>query len=227
MRFVIVFAMLGAYLLALAWSLEEAGWLLGWPAASFLLLAAAYAGLGPGLLGKRTDGRMAWWSLPLFWPYLLAAHAVWLLHRRFSREACCNEIVPGLWLGRRVFARELPAGVDLVVDLTAEFSEPRGVRSGRNYLCLPTLDGVTPPEGPFLAVVEKLAGWPGTAYVHCALGHSRSALVVAAVLLARGLAADAGQARALVRHARPGVDLTRPQRRMLDRLQASQAPVVP
>ena len=114
--------------------------------------------------------------------------------------------------------RELPPGVDLVVDLTAEFPEPRGVRTGRTYVSLPTLDATAPDESALRRVVEQVAAWPGTAYVHCAAGHGRSAMLVAAVLLARGAVKDVPAAVKLIRGKRPGVRVKGEQRRLLERL---------
>ncbi len=48
----------------------------------------------------------------------------------------------------------------------------------------------------------------GTVYVHCGLGYSRSAVVAAAVLLARGSAPDVDQACRMVEAARPNVIFT-------------------
>src|SRR5207253_2722028 len=96
--------------------------------------------------GKRRDGRLATRSVILLLPYLLPTWLAWHCFRLLSREACCNEVTPGLWLGRRAFDRELPPGIGLVIDLTAEFAAPRGVRSGREYHCVPTLDATAPDE---------------------------------------------------------------------------------
>jgi protein-tyrosine phosphatase len=161
---------------------------------------------------------MAWWAVLLLLPYLLLTWASWHMQRLLSREPCCNEVAPGLWIGRRVFAKELPSEVSLIVDLTVEFAEPRGVRAGRSYVCLPILDALVPAERPLRELVERIAAWPGTVYIHCALGHGRSALVAAAVLLKRQLAADAQRAEALIRQVRPTVRLTPSQRRLLERI---------
>src|SRR6516162_2513044 len=218
MKYAFVFALLGVYLIVLAIVLGGVGFLLLWPGISFLVLAAAYAGLGPGLYGKRPDGRMAWWAVLLLLPYLLLTWASWHIQRLLSREPCCNEVAPGLWIGRRVFAGELPGGVSLIVDLTVEFPEPRGVRADRSYICLPILDAFVPAERPLRELVERVAAWPGTVYIHCALGHGRSAMVAAAVILKRKLAADIQQAEALIRQARPTVRLKPSQRRLLERV---------
>jgi protein-tyrosine phosphatase len=222
-KYVLVFLLLGIYLTVLGAGLGGFGWLLLWPGGSYLVLAAAYAGLGPGVCGKRPDGRLAWWAVGLMLPYLLPNWLVWYVQRFLHRKHPCSEVAPGLWLGRRVYAMELPAGTSLVVDLTAEFPEPRGVVRGRTYVCVPTLDALAPPEDVLRDLVRQVAGWPGTAYVHCALGHSRSALVAAAALIARGLAADADHATAVLRQVRPSVRLTEPQWRLLKRMAPSLA----
>lgn len=213
------------FLALTGWIRGGAGWLLLWPSLSFLIVAAAYAGLGPRLLGKRPDGRMAWWAIFLLLPYLLLTWSVWYGFHRFSKEPCSNEVAPGVWIGRRVFAQQLPHGVSLIVDLTAEFPEPPLVRNGRPYLCLPILDGSMPAEKELFELVERIISCPSNVFIHCALGHNRSALVAAAVLLRRRLATDVRQALALVRQVRPTIRLRSEQRRWLERFSATQATV--
>jgi protein-tyrosine phosphatase len=215
MKYAFVFTLLGIELIAAGIFLGGAGRLLCWPGASFLLVAAAYAGLGPRVFGKRRDGRLAWWAVVLLLPYLGLAWLVWYVQRSLSREPCCSPAAPGLWFGRRPYGHELPPGVSLVVDLTAEFPEPRGVRTGRTYLCAPILDGAATDEQTFRELIDKINAWPGGVYVHCAMGHGRSAMVAAAVLLARGLATTAGEAERLLRRVRSGVRLNRAQRVLL------------
>src|SRR5262249_57050354 len=175
MKYAAVFAALACYLGVLAVALGGWAYLLSWPAGAFLLFAAAYAGAGPDLLGKRPDGRLAWWSLVLFGPVLALLWAVWHLQRLLSRQPACHEVAPGLWLGRRPFARELPAGVALVVDLTAEFPAARGLTIGREYVVLPTLDGAAPPEPGLTALVERVARSVRPVHIHCAMRHRPAA----------------------------------------------------
>lgn len=212
MTFALLFLSFAAVLLAEAALLG--GWytLLAWPGLSFLGVGRAYAGLGPRLLGKRADGSLAAWAVALLLPYFLLTWLLWHVQRRLSAPPPCQEVAPGLWLGRRLLPAEVPAGISLVVDLTAEFPEPGGVRRGRTYRCLPTLDGHVPSVAALAAVVEALAGWPGPAVVHCAAGHGRSAMVAACVLLRRGLASSPAQAEEILRGVRPNVELSRRQR---------------
>jgi protein-tyrosine phosphatase len=214
----ILFLLFAAYLAAVAYFLGGWGWLLAWPALSFAVVAAGYAGLGPRVFGKRDDGRLGVICCVVLLPYLALTWLAWHLRRLVSRQPCCHEVVPGLWLGRRPLVREIPAGVELLVDLTAEFWPARGVREGRTYVTLPTLDADSPDEARLRAFIERVATHPGPVYVHCALGHGRSALLVAAVLLKRGLATDEIEAVRILRSIRPGVRLTGRQRRLLRRL---------
>lgn len=194
------------------------GWIFLWPALSYLILAAAYAGFGPRVFGKQADGRLAWWGRILLGPHRWITWVIWLLIGLLGREPPAHEIAPGLWLGRRPYRRNLPADTSLVVDLTAEFPAARGVIPGRTYRCIPTLDMSIPALEDARELVRLVSQWQGTVYLHCAAGHGRSAMVAAAVLLERGLASDPLEAEELVRKIRPGIHLTRAQRRLLHRL---------
>jgi protein-tyrosine phosphatase len=201
------------------------GWwlLLLWPAVSYVLIGAAYAGLGPRVCGKRLDGGIAWWAVVVLLPYLATTWAGWHVMRRLTREACCHEVAPGVWVGRRPLPGDVPANASLIIDLTAEFPAARAVRDGRAYLCVPTLDQMAPEETALRAAVEKAARWEGPVYIYCALGHARSALTAGAVLIRRGLAADAEEAVARMRKSRPRIRLQKSQRRLLERLTAQLA----
>ena len=182
--------------------------LVAWLAYFVVLLASAYAARWPALLGKRADGGFAWWGWPVAGPLLL----LWHLLRLLSREPCCHEVAPGIWLGRRPLKHELPSRIDLVVDLVAEMPTAQGVAQGREYVSLPTLDAAAPP---LAGLLDKLATHPGPIYIHCAQGHGRSAMVAAALLVRRGLAATPGEAVKMLKQARPGVRLNRWQWRKL------------
>ena len=217
MLYALVFLLFAAYLAALAAFVGGVAWALLWPAASFAFFASAYALRRPRLLGKRPDGRLAWWAYLALGPVFAVLAVVWHLQRRLRRETASHEIVPGLWLGRRPLRGEIPPGVRLVVDLTAEFAVARGVIGQREYVCLPTLDGLAPSQAEVEAVLARIEAC-GVVYVHCAMGHGRSALVVAAVLLRRGVVGSVPEAERWIRAWRPGVRLKGIQRRLLARM---------
>jgi hypothetical protein len=220
----------GVSLLALGGALGgAAGWLGGpallvlWPAASVVIVGLGYVALGPGVFGKRRDGSLAPLPTALLLPYHVAA---WLRLRWAARggRRPFDEVAPGLFLGRRlVDAGELPAAVRLVVDLTAEFRATPGVRERCDYRALPTLDTSVPPYSDFAALVDEAAAHPGPIYVHCAAGYGRSAAVAAAILVARGLAADVESAERTLRAVRPNVRLHPGQRAHVARFATERA----
>ncbi|HEX8912124.1 MAG TPA: hypothetical protein VF796_07165 [Humisphaera sp.] len=183
-------------------------WAALWPATSFAIVAVAYAGAGPRLIGKRPDGRLAAWAVALHLPFLLLTVTVWhlVVVLRGTRDA--SLVADGLWVGRRPRARDLPAGVVVVADLTSEFAAARGIRGRYEYWSMPTLDGHVPPVDSLVAFARRLAAAPGPVYLHCAQGHGRAALVAACTLVARGAATDADAAIAMVRAVRPKIRLT-------------------
>ena len=217
MKYAILLTLLGLAQVALAHAAGPLSWLLGWSGLSWVLAGCAYGGLGTRVFGKRRDGKMAWISICLLLPYLAVTWLLWHAQRLMTREPAHNEIAPGLWLGRRCSNKELPPGIGLIVDLTAEFSEPRDLRAGRSYLCVPTLDASVPSVEAFQELIRAIAATREPVYVHCALGHGRSATVVVAALLARGNASSLEQAEQRVRLARPSTHINAVQRRLLQR----------
>jgi hypothetical protein len=156
MKYGILFLTLGGILGVEAVTLRGFYWILAWPGLSFALVGAAYLGLGPGVFGKQPDGTIAWYALAILLPYLLLAWLTWHIARLASREDCYNEVEPGLFIGRRPLADEVPKVVTLVVDLTSEFAEVRAVRAGRRYVAFPMLDtGVPSPFRPSISSWEK------------------------------------------------------------------------
>jgi protein-tyrosine phosphatase len=217
MKYALVLGGLGAGLIYVGKTWLPGGALLAWLGVSFLLVAAGYAGVGPRVFGKRRDGSIQPLYGLILLPYHLLTTGLWHLQRRLSKESAAHEIVPGLWLGRRPRLRELPAEITLLVDLTVEFPRVDAGGPGCEYLALPCLDATAPDWTPFREAVRRIASHAGTVYVHCALGHGRSATVVAAVLIARGLAANPVEAEARVRAMRAGIGLTAEQRALLQR----------
>jgi hypothetical protein len=211
----VILLVLGACLILLGAVLGGAGWLLVWTGGCFLALAAAYAGLGPGILGKQVNGSRAWWALVLWMPYFLLTWLAWHLERLWSGEEWWHEFAPGLWLGRRPWRNSLPPGINLIVDLRAEFAASRKAIAGRTYFCLPTLDTSVPNVDAFVELVRKVMAWNGAVYIYCASGHGRSATVAAAVLIGKGLAKDVHQAEEMLRQVRPGVRLKKVQRALV------------
>lgn len=206
--------------------------LLLWSALAFAAVGAAYLlpAVGPRVFGKRAgDGTLPPGRTLLLLPYLLATWGLWEARTRLQgRENPSDEVAPGLFLGRRPRnPSELPHGVALVADLTAEFAAPRSIaRGAARYRCLPILDADAPADpAAFRALVgevRRTLASGKTVYVHCALGRGRSALAAAAVVRSlrtgEGAPPTAADILTRVRSVRRGVRLSAEQMCLLERM---------
>ncbi len=195
----------------------ETGWLICWAGLGFVLVGLSYMRFGVGVFGKQPDGGRAWFNRIILFPYLILNVTMWhLRHRVLSKEDSCNEISPGIWLGRRPIDGEIPDGIITIVDLAAEFSATPQARK-LNYICLPALDGRAPDDARFFKLMSELSDSSEPLYIHCAAGHGRSAAVAVGVMLARGLAAGIDEAEEIVQKKRPKISIKKPQREQLER----------
>jgi hypothetical protein len=223
-RYAVIFILLGVGFVAAAIHLGGWGYLLLWPAVGSLLVGLGYAGVGPRVLGKRSDGTFAAWAWLVHWPYLLITLGVWYVLRWMLPENPGDEVAPGIWVGRRPLCHEIPPGCVCVVDLTAEFWTARGVCGGngktvnRKYLCRPVMDGHVADDRTFVRTVREVAAMDGELYVHCAQGHGRSAALAAGLMIARGLANDVDEAERRMIASRAKVRLKASQRELVRRV---------
>lgn len=134
MKYMFVFSTAAALLLFLASRIQGLGWLLLWPAVSFVVVALPYGCVGARAFGKQPDGRMRPWAVFTLPPYLMLTWGTWHLARWLSRERAFDEVVPGVLVGRRLLPGELPMGVFAVLDLASEFIEPEGIRRACRYV---------------------------------------------------------------------------------------------
>ena len=214
---VILFAVAGLFaaaaLLAGPWGL-----LLWWIAGTAILIGKAYLIPWPGVMGKRASGIVPMYRSAILLPHVL--FTIWMgwLKSRLSREPIWDEVAPGLYVGRRCPGDELPEGIEVVVDLTCERTEPRGLREAPTYYCLPTLDGTAPERRRYRALVKRLIPDLRPMYIHCAMGHSRSATVAAGVIIGRDIVKTVAAAEQLMKRVRPKVHLTRTQRVLVEEL---------
>lgn len=194
----------GFFFLALAYLLQAWAWLLLWPGIALILVSLAYLQFGVGIFQKH-EGRLSWPARALLAPYQISA---WISSRWFTRHGAPSaEVVNGIWIGRAPGRSDWqhldPRGL---LDLTAEF-DASSTSLARRHVSVPMLDLIAPSREQLERAVHALNALCPHApvLVHCALGYSRSALVIAAWLLRRGLAATPRQALELVRAARPQI----------------------
>jgi len=203
-------------------------WLLAWTALSCFGVAAAYATNWPGVFGKR-DGRLSPFRTLLLAPYLLAFRIACLVMRARRKAPVWSEVAPGLYVGARLSGDQLPAGVDYIVDLTCEYSEPAALRELPGYRCVPVLDGAHPPdEEGFTALLAELGAAQGGVLFHCESGKGRAPTAAALTLIARGIVSDPESAVELISKGRPSAAPTRSDfgfmRRVCARLQSVDHP---
>lgn len=193
-----------------------AAWL-WWPTLALLIVALAYGGVGVEALQKDEKGQLtpaAWW---LLLPWRLAMmFSMWCHSRRLP---AVSPVGNGVFLGGypRKFAEQCA-----VLDLTSEFPRSRAL-SKVAYRCVPMLDLVNPDHATLRRAVgelEQLRKTHGKVLAHCALGLSRSALVVAAWFLQHYPGLSVEQAVAQVRKARPQVVFTTEHMELLGKWKA-------
>ncbi|HDN27921.1 MAG TPA: hypothetical protein ENG03_12675 [Thioploca sp.] len=187
---------------------------------TIIQITVAFLGVGcafwlekPGLFLKKTAGSLSPISYLIFWPYLVLNTIALGLFRLFSRENALDEIIPNLYLGCQLwigdYKRFVSKGIKSTLDLTSEFSEVSFIRTGQNYLCIPLLD----TRAPTLNQLEEAVLWisarlsEGPVFVHCALGHGRSATMVAGFLIKHGMVNNAKEAIEFIKVRRPSVEL--------------------
>ncbi len=156
---------------------------------SFFVIAALYLCRPKLSFFKSGNGRIKLFSWLLFSPYFLLARLSLLLHSKITKESSINKIQDKLYLGRFHWSFEVDEldriNTVAVLDLTWEFSAPQKMVNNRAYLNVAVLDGAAPT----IAQLQEATAWlskqvkNGSVFIHCALGHSRSAMTLAAYLL--------------------------------------------
>src|SRR5690606_23922190 len=131
-------------------------------------------------------------SFIFFWPYHAMNYVSLAAFRLFARKRPFHEISPGLFLGCRLFpadeAKMTNLNIRSVLDLTSEFSEAGFLRRVPSYLCIPLLDTGAPSITELNAGIQFIQSRlrQGPVYVHCALGHGRSATFIIGYLMVVG-----------------------------------------
>jgi hypothetical protein len=181
--------------------------LLLWPGLSLGIVAGAYFGFGPGIF-RKTNGTLPWSARFVLGPCLLGQYLSLLHYRRQCRP--WDEVIPNVWIGRKLSNREaegaVDSGVTAVLDLSAESSEAKAFRAA-GYRNMPILDLTAPSLGQLREMGKFIAehSETGIVYVHCKIGYSRSAAAVAAYLIMEGEVSVAEEALRIIRRARPPI----------------------
>lgn len=222
MRFGFLNFLVGVALITQAFSLGKIGYLLFWLGTNFLLLGTAYFRRNPFIFGKRPDGTLPILRSIAFFPLHIYSHLFWHLLNSLTREPKISTIDNKVWIGRRLVRDELPPQVETIIDLTAEFREPRNLMAGRNYKSFPILDASTPDAESLRRFIDDLPTEGN--YIHCAQGHGRTGLFTIAFLIMKGFYSSIEQAKMATQKTRPRLRLNRDQGRFLAELFPSDNP---
>ncbi|XZG68953.1 dual specificity protein phosphatase family protein [Chitinibacteraceae bacterium HSL-7] len=173
-------------------------WMLLWPAVALALVGFAYLGGNAQVFQKHANGHVSIASRLIFLPYRLGVH----LTRRFFKPAPVSDMGNGVLIGCWPAGQSMtPAVLDLCAELPSRQAET--VR----YASHPMLDLTMPSTVELNAAAAKLdeLRQHGAVLVHCALGWSRSAHVVAHWLVRYGYERDLATAWARLATDRPGI----------------------
>ena len=167
----------------------------------------------PGIFMKAQNGRMSFPGYLVFWPYFVLNHLILGLYRLSSKENPIDEIIPGLYLGCKLWHTDkkklIQRDISAVVDVTSEWGEARFILKNCAYLCVPVLDTCSPTIEQLRETVvwieEQLKH--GSVFVHCAVGHGRSATIITAYLLYAKKVTGVQGAIDFIKRKRPKINL--------------------
>ncbi|NOT12768.1 MAG: hypothetical protein HOP23_13200 [Methylococcaceae bacterium] len=209
MKLILANLVVGILLIYLGCSAGGLGLMVAWLGVGFILTGLGYAGIDARIYGKNETGDFPWWSIMLYMPFFCYTLATWHVVQCLIRERSYDWITGDLIVGRRLWKREYPENVQIVVDLTAEFHEPKSVIENIAYISLPILDGHIPEIHRMNDALDKLTS--GITYIHCGQGHGRSGLIAALLLARQGIIRTPQEAILLLKSKRPKLGLTAKQ----------------
>lgn len=163
-------------------------------------------------------------------PRAIALRWVDQIYRRTTGKPvwALSAVTPQLLLGgqhnKNGYAHMRDYGISAIVNMRKEHCDIAKGIAGERHLHLATVDNTPPSLPDLMRGVEFIRGeiqGGGKVYIHCAVGCGRAPTMTAAYLIATGL--SPAEALALIKNARPFVNLTRSQKKVLDDFAAAWA----
>ena len=197
----------------------------GYVALTYIFMSLVYVSDKTNAFSKNIQGQIPLKNKLILWPIHIINSVVFKLWESLTRESPYSEISKDVFLGKKLsnqeavkFLSEIGDRKLFVLDLTSELSENMILYKSSFYKNIPVLDASIPTmkaleEGSNFI---KEASGNGVVYVHCAQGHGRSALFIAAYLLLAKQALNPKDAENLIVLLRSGVKLNWLQRKLLN-----------
>jgi len=196
----LIYLTLALVMTMIALIVQGMAWGLLWPAFSCLMVAAGYLGVGTEIF-QRGSLAANWVLAPYRLGCWLSARLLGIWFRGYA------EVQSGVWIGPAPGTNTiLPEQVTQVLSLAPEVPV-----AGVHRTQVAMMDLVAPDSQTLIRAVECLEDMynrNGAVLVHCALGLSRSALVILAWQLNRCPAADPHEMLKRLQRKRPGVRLS-------------------
>ncbi len=219
-KYFVLFLILGAlfFYLGILIDFSIFSIILFWLALDLLLISFSYCFNSTFMFGKQSNGKINIVNKVLLFPYLLFIWKIWRFATILDKPKPFNQLTENIWIGRRLLNSEGIQNIDLVLDLTSEFSEPMNLIAVKEYLSFPILDAGVPIENEFKRLLNYLKDFNGNIYIHCAQGSGRTGIVACGYLLFTGKARTLEEAYQFVKSKRPSVKLNSEQFQFLKQL---------
>jgi len=181
--------LIGAFMaILIAANAESWGVLMLYPAISLLLVAGAYL-VGRSNILYKQKGRYCFVTWLLFGPYIIGSWLNWLCYK--SRLPAWSQFSKTLFFGRKLTRQETiglkQKGITAVLDLSPELMENSDLVA-LNYCHIPMLDLLEPGQWQLEQAMDFITKQQqqGKVFIHCALGMSRSLVVLLTHLIKEG-----------------------------------------
>ena len=175
-----VLSMLMAFYLS-SWG----SWFFLWIFTSLLLVSIIYAfGLNILLAGKNT--KASWWQWVLFAPYFLGNYLSWQYYKR--KLSLMVKLKDNVYFGRYPSQEEYQVLVEKCIGMAINLATEQQIqKTVFSQIRLPFLDQTIQSSEALHVGVQHIEAYQDEGvYVHCALGLSRSVLLVSAWLIFKG-----------------------------------------
>ena len=208
-KYSLLFLILGSlfFYLGILIDFSNVSIILFWFTLDLLLISFSYYFNSTFIFGKQSNGKLNLFDHLLLFPYLLFIWMIWRFSTILDKSKPFNQLTENIWIGRRLLDKEEIQSIDLVIDLTCEFSESIELIAVKEYLSFPILDAGVPNEKELKRLLNYIKGFNGNIYIHCAQGSGRTGVVTCGYLLFIGKAKTIEEAYQFAKSKRPSVKL--------------------